>query len=119
MDWNSSVLACGCLYTLILFDNSHTITCPWFVSQSQITITNIVGAFVAEVMTRGGVTDRLSVDLAGAGFEAAILIGGIILGSYVDRTKEYKKVTMACLLTTAFMCIVSNLQKGLRPMRRL
>ena len=56
-------------------------------------------------MTRGGVTDRLSVDLAGAGFEAAILIGGIILGGYVDRTKEYKKVTMACLATTAFMCI--------------
>ena len=56
-------------------------------------------------MTRGGVTDRLSVDLAGAGFEAAILIGGIILGGYVDRTKEYKKVTMACLITTAFMCI--------------
>ena len=75
--------------------------------QSQISITNIVGAFVDEVMTRGGVTDRLSVDLAGAGFEAAILIGGIILGGYVDRTKEYKKVTLACLLATAFMCIVS------------
>lgn len=56
-------------------------------------------------MTRGGVTDRMTVDLAGAGFEAAILIGGIILGGYVDRTKEYKQVTMACLATTAFMCI--------------
>ena len=64
-----------------------------------------MGAFVDEVMTRGGVTDRLSIDLAGAGFEAAILIGGIILGGYVDRTKEYKKVTLACLATTAFMCI--------------
>ena len=66
-----------------------------------------MGAFVDEVMTRGGVSDQLSVDLAGAGFEAAILIGGIILGGYVDRTKKYKQVTMACLLTTAFMCIVS------------
>jgi FLVCR family feline leukemia virus subgroup C receptor-related protein len=64
-----------------------------------------VGAFVAEVLTRGGVTDRLSVDLAGAGFEVAILVGGIILGGYVDRTKEYKKVTLACLASTAFMCI--------------
>lgn len=64
-----------------------------------------MGAFVDKVMTRGGVTDRLSVDLAGAGFEAAILVGGIILGGYVDRTKEYKKVTLACLATTAFMCI--------------
>lgn len=71
----------------------------------QITITNVVGAFVAEVMTRGGVTDRLSVDLAGAGFELAILVGGIILGGYVDRTKEYKKVTLACLAVTACMCI--------------
>lgn len=71
----------------------------------QISITNIVGAFVDEVLTRGGVTDRLSVDLAGAGFEAAILIGGIILGGYVDQTKEYKKVTLACLASTAFMCI--------------
>jgi FLVCR family feline leukemia virus subgroup C receptor-related protein len=56
-------------------------------------------------MSRGGITDQLSVDLAGAGFEAAILIGGIILGGYVDRSNQYKKVTLACLATTAFMCI--------------
>jgi hypothetical protein len=71
----------------------------------SITITNIVGAFIGQVMSRGGITDQLSVDLAGAGFEAAILIGGIILGGYVDRTKQYKKVTLACLAMTAFMCI--------------
>ena len=58
-----------------------------------------MGAFVAEVMTRGGITDRLSVDLAGAGFEAAILVGGIILGGYVDRTKEYNGTPIPVIVT--------------------
>jgi FLVCR family feline leukemia virus subgroup C receptor-related protein len=49
---------------------------------------------------RGGVTDQLNIDLAGAGFEFAILIGGIIIGGFVDRTKEYKRVTLACLAAT-------------------
>eukprot|EP00522_Entomoneis_paludosa_P001981 CAMPEP_0172472212 /NCGR_PEP_ID=MMETSP1065-20121228/68222_1 /TAXON_ID=265537 /ORGANISM="Amphiprora paludosa, Strain CCMP125" /LENGTH=569 /DNA_ID=CAMNT_0013230343 /DNA_START=933 /DNA_END=2642 /DNA_ORIENTATION=- len=71
----------------------------------SISITNIVGAFIDEIMHRGGVTSQLSIDLAGAGFELAILIGGIIIGGFVDKTKEYKKVTMACLAVTAFMCI--------------
>jgi MFS family permease len=51
-------------------------------------------------MERGGVTDQIGIDLAGAGFEFAILIGGIILGGFVDRTKEYKQVTLACLAVT-------------------
>ncbi|MFN7506478.1 MAG: hypothetical protein ACK5Q1_13060, partial [Limnobacter sp.] len=45
------------------------------------------------------------IDLAGAGFELAIVIGGIILGGLVDRTKEYKKVTLACLAATAFFVL--------------
>jgi len=56
-------------------------------------------------MTRGGVTGQFQIDLAGAGFELAIVAGGIILGGYVDRTKEYKRVTMACLAATAFFVI--------------
>ena len=71
----------------------------------SISITNIVGAFIDEVMERGGITDQLSIDLAGAGFELAILVGGIIIGGYVDRTKEYKTVTLACLLSTMFVLI--------------
>jgi len=63
----------------------------------SIAITNVVGAFIDEVMERGGVTDRRAVAWAGAGFECAIVLGGIILGQYVDRTKEYKKVTLACI----------------------
>lgn len=56
-------------------------------------------------MTRGGVTGQFQIDMAGAGFELAIVAGGIILGGYVDRTKDYKKVTMVCLASTAFFVL--------------
>jgi len=42
---------------------------------------------------------------AGAGFELSILVGGIVLGSYVDRSKNYKSVTLACILSTIFLLI--------------
>lgn len=32
-------------------------------------------------------------------------MGGIIIGGYVDKTKKYKDVTLACLLTTMFLVI--------------
>jgi FLVCR family feline leukemia virus subgroup C receptor-related protein len=51
------------------------------------------------------VTGQFQIDLAGAGFELAIVAGGIIVGGYVDRTKEYKRVTMICLAATAFFVI--------------
>mmetsp|Transcript_27850 Transcript_27850/g.50625 ORF Transcript_27850/g.50625 Transcript_27850/m.50625 type:complete len:558 (-) Transcript_27850:987-2660(-) len=71
----------------------------------SITITNVVGAFIDEVMERGGITNQFSIDLAGAGFELAILVGGIVIGGYVDRTKQYKKVTLVCLLSALFMIL--------------
>eukprot|EP00816_Leptocylindrus_hargravesii_P005734 CAMPEP_0196806254 /NCGR_PEP_ID=MMETSP1362-20130617/6141_1 /TAXON_ID=163516 /ORGANISM="Leptocylindrus danicus, Strain CCMP1856" /LENGTH=559 /DNA_ID=CAMNT_0042179647 /DNA_START=241 /DNA_END=1920 /DNA_ORIENTATION=+ len=71
----------------------------------SISITNIVGAFIDEVLERGGIVDQFQIDLAGAGFELAILIGGIVIGGYVDRTKKYKKVTLACLLATVFFVV--------------
>jgi len=80
-------------------------TMPVIAFICSISITNIVGAFIDEVMERGGITQQFQIDLAGAGFELAILIGGIVIGGYVDRTKEYKKVTMACLIASIFLCI--------------
>jgi len=56
-------------------------------------------------MERGGITDQFGVDLAGAGFEFGILFGGIIIGGYVDKTKKYKEVTMACILASMFFLI--------------
>ncbi len=47
------------------------------------------------MLERGGITDRLGVNLAGAWFEVAILLGDIIRG-YFDKTKQYKPVTLAC-----------------------
>ncbi|KAL9188339.1 hypothetical protein ACHAXT_006717 [Thalassiosira profunda] len=41
----------------------------------SIAITNVVGAFIDEVMERGGVTDRRAIAWAGAGFEMAIVLG--------------------------------------------
>eukprot|EP00588_Corethron_pennatum_P029546 CAMPEP_0194336786 /NCGR_PEP_ID=MMETSP0171-20130528/74178_1 /TAXON_ID=218684 /ORGANISM="Corethron pennatum, Strain L29A3" /LENGTH=555 /DNA_ID=CAMNT_0039100355 /DNA_START=225 /DNA_END=1892 /DNA_ORIENTATION=- len=67
----------------------------------SISITNVVGAFISEVMGRGGVTGQFEIDLAGAGFELAILVGGVVIGGYVDRTKKYKSVTLLCLAVTA------------------
>lgn len=71
----------------------------------SITITNIVGTFIDDVMEMGGVTEQLGIDMAGAGFEFAILLGGIIIGGYVDKTKQYKPVTLACLVATMFFVI--------------
>merc|ERR1712127_1131315 len=71
----------------------------------SISITNIVGAFIDDVMERGGVTDQFGIDLAGAGFEFGILFGGIIIGGYVDKTKKYKEVTKACIIASMFLLV--------------
>ena len=36
---------------------------------------------------------RFGIDLAGAGFQFAIVAGGILLGRYVDVTKQFKSVS--------------------------
>ena len=46
------------------------------------------------------------IDLSGAGFQAAIVLGGILIGGYVDRTKRFKGVTQACLAATLFLLLV-------------
>ena len=50
-----------------------------------------------------GFTDQGVIDLAGAGFQAAIVLGGIVLGGYVDRTKEYKQTTLFCLAASLLL----------------
>jgi MFS family permease len=71
----------------------------------SISVTNIVGTFIDDVMERGGVTDQFSIDLAGAGFEFGILFGGIIIGGFVDKTKKYKAVTKACIIASMFLLV--------------
>lgn len=67
---------------------------------TSIAVTNVVGAFMDQKLEQVGFTDQNTVDFAGAGFELAIVVGGIILGGIVDRNKEYKAVTLACLSLT-------------------
>jgi FLVCR family feline leukemia virus subgroup C receptor-related protein len=82
------------------FFSTPGFTLPLAAFICSISITNVVGAFIDEIMERGGIANQLGIDLAGAGFELAILLGGIVIGGFVDRTKEYKKVTLACLAAT-------------------
>ena len=64
---------------------------------ASIGISNVVSAFVDESLKGSGFTNQATIDLVGAGFQAAIVAGGIFLGGYVDRTKEYKQTTLFCL----------------------
>jgi len=87
------------------FFDTPGFTLPLAAFICSISITNIVGAFIDEVLERGGITDQTSIDIAGAGFELAILLGGIFIGGYVDRTKEYKDITLKCILFTMMVLI--------------
>lgn len=87
------------------FFSTPGFTMPLAAFICSISITNIVGTFIDEVLERGGITNQFSIDLAGAGFELAILVGGIIIGGYVDRSKKYKEVTLLCLLSTIFVIL--------------
>jgi len=71
----------------------------------SISITNVVGTFIEEVLERGGVHGQGLIDLSGAGFEIAILAGGILIGGFVDRTKQYKAVTQLNLVSALFFLI--------------
>eukprot|EP00546_Thalassionema_frauenfeldii_P004448 CAMPEP_0178915390 /NCGR_PEP_ID=MMETSP0786-20121207/12000_1 /TAXON_ID=186022 /ORGANISM="Thalassionema frauenfeldii, Strain CCMP 1798" /LENGTH=228 /DNA_ID=CAMNT_0020588495 /DNA_START=1029 /DNA_END=1715 /DNA_ORIENTATION=- len=51
-------------------------------------------------MDRGGITKKFHVALVGAAFEIAIVIGGIVIGGYVDRTKKYKRITLIALIAS-------------------
>lgn len=78
----------------------------------SIAVTNVVGAFMERKLVRGGITDQDAIDYSGAGFELAIVIGGIIFGSLVDRNKEYKSVTLACLACTFVLVAALGLGKA-------
>eukprot|EP00418_Pyrodinium_bahamense_P099429 CAMPEP_0179031836 /NCGR_PEP_ID=MMETSP0796-20121207/11273_1 /TAXON_ID=73915 /ORGANISM="Pyrodinium bahamense, Strain pbaha01" /LENGTH=661 /DNA_ID=CAMNT_0020728035 /DNA_START=109 /DNA_END=2094 /DNA_ORIENTATION=+ len=67
---------------------------------TSIAVTNVVGAFMEQKLVRAGISDQGTIDFSGAGFELAIVLGGILLGGVVDRNKEYKAVTLGCLAAT-------------------
>jgi len=67
---------------------------------ASIGTTNVVSAFTASELARAGFPSGFRVDLAGAAFQAAIVFGGIGLGRYVDKTKQFKTVLLGCLITS-------------------
>jgi len=66
----------------------------------SIMVTNVIGAFMEGRLVAAGIADQRTVDLTGAGFEFAIVLGGIVLGGIVDQNKEYKSITLGCLVAT-------------------
>lgn len=77
----------------------------------SIAITNIVGAFMGKKLANEGITDQKTINIAGASFEIMIVLGGMVLGSYVDHTKRYKSVTMFCLVMTFVFVILVGINK--------
>jgi len=76
--------------------------CAFVVS---IGVSNVLSAFIEEILLGVGITGQQTIDFTGAGFQAAIVIGGIFLGGYVDRTKQYKIVTQGCLLAALLLLL--------------
>jgi len=78
----------------------------------SIAVTNVVGAFLEKKLFSAGISSPEVVEYAGVGFELAIVVGGIILGGIVDENKEYKTVTMACLLATLVVVFALGLSSS-------
>mmetsp|Transcript_14209 Transcript_14209/g.34762 ORF Transcript_14209/g.34762 Transcript_14209/m.34762 type:complete len:604 (-) Transcript_14209:155-1966(-) len=78
----------------------------------SITVTNVVSAFTTETMQRAGFYKVTIIDEIGAAFQVAIMAGGIILGKYVDDTKRYKQVTLACFGGTFVTLLVLGVAEG-------
>ena len=64
---------------------------------ASIGVTNIISTFTDSSLRRAGFLDPTGIELSGAAFQLAIVLGGIFVGGYVDRTKRFKRTTMLCL----------------------
>ena len=81
----------------------------------SIGVSNVLSAFIEETLLSSGVTAQETIDFAGAGFQAAIVLGGIVLGGYVDRTKRYKLVTQSCLFASLLLVLPLGLSTASTP----
>jgi FLVCR family MFS transporter 7 len=79
---------------------------------ASIGCTNVVSAFTAPELARAGLEDGFGIDLAGAGFQFAIVLGGIGLGRYVDLTKRYKSTMLACFGVAASALTALGVSEG-------
>ena len=79
---------------------------------ASIGCTNVVSTFTAPELARAGLQEGFGIDLAGAGFQFAIVLGGIALGRFVDETKQYKAVTLTCLGVATSALFVLGVGEG-------
>jgi len=79
---------------------------------ASIGCTNVVSAFTAPELARAGFAPGFGIDLAGAGFQIAIVAGGILLGRLVDETKKFREVTIACLGSSIVFLSLLGVSEG-------
>jgi len=79
----------------LLFE-TPTFAAPLAAFVASIGVTNVVSAFAGDALDRAACAGA-GVATVGAAFQVAIVLGGIVLGGFVDKTRTYKPVTLACL----------------------
>jgi len=79
---------------------------------ASIGCTNVISAFTAPELARAGLQEGFGIDLAGAGFQFAIVLGGIGLGRYVDVTKNYKTTMLACFAVAVSTLTALGVSEG-------
>jgi len=72
----------------------------------------VISAFTAPELARAGLQEGFGIDLAGAGFQFAIVLGGIGLGRYVDVTKNYKTTMLACFAVAVSTLTALGVSEG-------
>mmetsp|Transcript_2337 Transcript_2337/g.7174 ORF Transcript_2337/g.7174 Transcript_2337/m.7174 type:complete len:525 (+) Transcript_2337:109-1683(+) len=90
------------LYVLLFRTKGFLAPLAAFVT--SIAVTNLLSAFAGDYLDRAGA--RVDLALVGAAFQVAIVLGGIVLGAFVDSTRAYKATTLACLGTSIFLLLV-------------
>lgn len=71
----------------------------------SIGVTNVISAFAAEALQRAECPPT-QLAVVGAAFQVAIVVGGVLVGGYVDETRTFKRTTLVCLLV-ATACVGS------------
>eukprot|EP00667_Euglena_gracilis_P006099 EG_transcript_6150 len=69
---------------------------PLVVFVASVGVTNVISTFTDPLLRRAGFLDSFDIGLSGAAFQLAMVLGGVVVSSYVDRTRQYKRTTLAC-----------------------
>ena len=67
----------------------------------SIGITNVISTFLDHMLEHLGFHQHV-IGIIGAAFQVAIMVGSLLFGSYVDRTKKYVSATIFCFITSFF-----------------